>query len=124
MWILFSVPISFYYINRLFIAKRPGFVINSEGIIDNSSMLGAQSFKWSNIVRFGTTSAMTASIVLVFVNDPEEVTKNDNSFRSIFRSSNTKTYGTPFLISSGVLDCSFNELNRLLSEGLEKYKTL
>ena len=117
------MPISFYYINRLFIAKRPGFVINSEGIIDNSSMLGAQSFKWSNIIRFGTTSAMTASIVLVFVNDPDVVTKNDNYLRPFFRASNTKTYGTPFLISSGALDCSFNDLNRLLLEGFEKYKT-
>lgn len=110
----------FYEVYTLFFDKRAGLEINTEGITDNTSALGSKSINWTEITHFEKTETFGAEYIKVYTK-PQYEMKNDNVFQYVGRASVNNEFGTTFMISSGLLDCDFDELMKVLKERLEKY---
>jgi len=114
--IIFGILSVFLFI-KLFDSK-PGLVINNEGIIDNASANPAGFIKWSDIVSIGTKKVMSVQFILIQVKNPEEYIEKATRINKIALKQNKREHGTPLVLTSTSLQCSFEELKKLISENL------
>lgn len=103
--------------------KKPGLVIDENGITDNSSMKGNGFIPWKNITSVKQIKIKSTSLLLISVSNPKKYFETSNFFIRYFKNLSLKTYGTPIAISSNSLKCNFSELEKLISERLKIYKT-
>jgi hypothetical protein len=111
-------------IPRKLFDKKPGLILDENGIIDNSSMKGFGTILWKDIISIRRIKvSRSTNLLLIFVSNPEKYFGNPNFFIQYLRKLGMKTYGTPISISSNALKCNFTELEGLISERLEKQET-
>ncbi len=104
--------------------KKPGLILDENGIIDNSSMKGFGTILWKDIISIRPIKVTrTTNLLLIFVSNPEKYSENPNFFIQYLRKVGMKMYGTPITISSNALKCNFTELEGLINERLEKQET-
>lgn len=95
--------------------NKPGLIINSEGIIDNSSGVSAGIVLWTDIIEISTANVMTQKFLMFIVKNPEEYINRQNGIvKRKAMEINYKTYGSPISISANTLDTNFEELYKLL----------
>ena len=112
--IMFTVP-------RKLFDKKPGLILDKNGIIDNSSMKGFGIILWKDIISIKQIKVTrTTNILLIFVSNPEKYFESHNFYIRYLRKFGMKTYGTPISLSSNALKCNFTELEKLINERLEK----
>ncbi|UOB19199.1 STM3941 family protein [Abyssalbus ytuae] len=109
-----------FLIKRLFSSKS-GLTISTEGIQDSLYELGL--IKWEDISNVEIIDIMSNKIMLIHLHDPQKfVNRPQSKFKRKMMLYNINNYGTPVSISSHTLKCNFNDLNKLITEYLEKYK--
>ena len=95
--------------------NKPGLIINSEGIIDNSSGVSAGIVLWTDIIEISTANVMNQKFLMFIVKNPEEYINRQNGIvKRKAMEINYKTYGSPISISANTLDTNFEELYKLL----------
>ncbi|MFC5978977.1 STM3941 family protein [Flavobacterium salmonis] len=95
--------------------NKPGLIINSEGIIDNSSGVSAGIVLWKDIIEISTANVMNQKFLMFIVKNPEEYINRQNGIvKRKAMEINYKTYGSPISISANTLDTNFEELYKLL----------
>ena len=95
--------------------NKPGLIINSEGIIDNSSGVSAGIVLWTDIIEISTANVMNQKFLMVIVKNPAEYINRQNGIvKRKAMEINYKTYGSPISISANTLDTNFEELYKLL----------
>lgn len=95
--------------------NKPGLIINSEGIIDNSSGVSAGIVLWTDIIEISTANVMNQKFLMFIVKNPEEYINRQNGIvKRKAMELNYKTYGSPISISANTLDTNFEELYKLL----------
>ncbi|MFB9079623.1 STM3941 family protein [Flavobacterium procerum] len=103
--------------------KKPGLLINSEGITDNSSNVAAGLILWSDIIRITTANVMNQKFLIIKVKNPNEYINRQNGIlKRKTVEMNYKTYGSPISISANTLDTNFVELYNLLQRKFEENK--
>lgn len=103
--------------------KRPGLIINHEGIDVNASGMKIGMIKWDDIIGFSVFEVMSTKLLMIKVYNPDDyINKASNKFISKMMKSNHSLYGTPLSISSNTLKIDFNSLHKLLKEKFEEYK--
>ena len=118
--ILFFGMTSLYGLMKLF-DFRPGLVINSNGIFDNSSAIGGQLINWKDITGFDIIQIRSTKFLLVYVNNPKDYLNKANSFKRFWMRLNEKKFGTPLSISSNSLEYNFDELLNIIDDKLKEY---
>lgn len=104
-----------------FFDKKPGLVIDNDGISDNSSGVSAGLIAWRDINGLTVRQVYNQQYILVMVKNPEEyIGRYTSAFKRRVVKLNYKMYGSPLTITAGSLKCSFNELYALLAENLKK----
>ena len=78
-----------------------GLVIDTEGIIDNSSGLSAGRIPWSDIERFHVTTVQGQRFLTVDVQHPQEYVERANSLKRLAISLNARYFGGPPTSSAG-----------------------
>jgi hypothetical protein len=111
----------------LFIKKlpdnKPGLIINSEGIIDNSSGVSAGLVLWKDIIEITTSNVMNQKFLMFIVKNPEEYINRQNGIvKRKAMEMNYRSYGSPISISANTLDTNFEELYELLQRKFNKNK--
>lgn len=114
--------IAFILLFKLF-QKRPGFIINEEGITDNSSGLPFGVIGWKDIREVKIAQVMSQKLLVIIVNNPEEyINRITNPIKRNAMKMNFKTYDSPICISANALKIKFDDLYRLLILKIEEYK--
>ena len=106
-----------------FFDKRPGIIIDKNGITDNSSGVSGGLISWKEITGISTAQVHNQRFILLMVNDPEKrIEAEPGSFKKRMMKINYRMYNTPVCISANGLQCNFDELYKLISEGYKQNK--
>ncbi len=115
-FILFGIITMFLFI-KLFDSK-PGLVINKKGILDNTSTNPSGFIKWSDIISVVVKKSGYIQFILIKVKNPNEYIERSGRINRIALKQNTREHGTPLVLTSTSLKCSFEELKKYISENL------
>lgn len=107
-------------IRKLF-DKRPGLVLNSAGIIDNSSGLAAGFISWSEITGAEIYEVRRQKMLIIKVRNPEEFIQRGNVLRQAMVKMGSKLSGSPIAITSNSLKINFQELLATFAQYHKKY---
>jgi hypothetical protein len=109
---------------RKFSDKKPGLIINNEGITDNSSGVSAGLIPWTDIEEITISQVMDQKFLMFIVRNPEfYLEKVTNPLKRNAMKMNYKTYGSPISISANALQTNFDDLHKLLEDKLKEYKS-
>lgn len=109
---------------RKFSDKKPGLIINKQGITDNSSGVSAGLIPWTDIQEITISQVMNQKFLMFIVRNPEfYLEKVTNPLKRNAVKMNYKTYGSPISISANVLKTNFDDLHKLLEDKMKEYKS-
>lgn len=108
-----------YILYKLF-GTKPGLIIDSDGIYDNSSAAAGHLIKWERIKGIRIEQIMSTKFILIDIEDPEEFINSASGIRKRLMSGTYNMYGTPASISSSALRCNLDELFQILNERLQQ----
>jgi hypothetical protein len=113
--VVFGV-VALFIVSKLFDA-RPGFIIDDDGITDNSSMFAVGFVPWEDVLGFKIESVASQKFIMVLVNDPDGyIHRQPNALARQTASANYRMYGSPIAISTNALKTKFDEFYRLINE--------
>jgi hypothetical protein len=101
--------------------KKPGLIVNENGITDNSNFASVGLIEWSEIIGIRTEQVMSTKFILIDVLNPEKFIQKSSKFKASLMKANLKMYGTPLSITSNTLRYNFDEMERLLKSEFDKY---
>lgn len=118
--VLFFGLASFYLFKKLF-DNRPGLIISTDGIYDNSSATPVGLIEWKDIVNTDIIKIHGQRIILIKVKKPDKYIRRQESkrTRNVLKA-NLNFYGTPITLTANGLKITFETLERLLKENIEK----
>lgn len=104
--------------------KKPGLIINDNGITDNSHYGSVGLIDWSKIKGIRTVQVKSTKILLIDVSDPEEFIKKSSWTIALLMKASVKMCRTPLSIASTSLNCNFDDLEKLVLKKWNKYKNV
>lgn len=110
-----------YGVAKLFDTK-PGLILNSNGIIDNSSAVAVGQIPWYEIQGFNEYEISGQKMLVVLVNEPEKYIKQGNSIRRALIKANLKRVGSPITISANALKINYAKLTELCVGFHQRYR--
>lgn len=111
------------YFSRKLAGKKPGLIIDDEGLFDNASAAAVGRIPWMNIIRVVTTQAMNQQFLVIVVNNPEHyINEQHNAIKKKGMIYNFKHLGSPIAIAAGGLKCNLRELLEILDAGLVAHR--
>ena len=103
--------------------NKAGLTINDQGIIDNSSGVGAGLVLWSDIEEIRVSQVMNQKFMMFIVKNPQDyISRQTNTLKRKGMEMNYKSYGSPVSISANALKTDFDSLYSLLNKKLMEYK--
>ena len=109
---------------RKFSDKKAGLIISKDGITDNSSGVLAGLIPWADIQEIKVSQVMNQKFLMFIVSNPQDyLDKVKNPLKRNAMKMNYKTYGSPISISSNALKTNFDDLQKLLVEKMNEYKS-
>lgn len=121
MVIPFVIFAIIYLFMKLF-DKKPGLIINDQGIVDNSSAIKAGLIKWEDITDVSITEMDISTsygnhkekLLTIKINNPDDFLSKQNRFKRIFMELNKNFYDSPIQISCRSLKCNLEDLYDLI----------
>jgi len=111
------------YFSRKLADKKPGLIIDDEGLFDNSSAAAVGRIPWMNITRVVTAQVLNQQFLVIVVNNPEHyINEQHNAIKKKAMIYNFKNFGSPIAISAGGLKCNLSELLEMLDAGLVAHR--
>jgi hypothetical protein len=111
------------FITFKFFDARPGLIINSEGIIDNSSAIAVGFIDWADVEKVDVKGVFSQKFIRVFVKNPDKyIDAQSSTVKRKSLTANYKLYDTPINITSNALNYKFDNLYALLTARLNEYK--
>ncbi|ABQ06709.1 hypothetical protein B0A63_25155 [Flavobacterium johnsoniae UW101] len=95
--------------------------IDQQGIFNGFFLYSKKLIKWEEISKIETIKYNYNNYIAIFL---KETPNNEKGISSLFFKMNEKSMGTPYIITSGDLDCSFDELERLILESYNQSKQI
>lgn len=109
-----------YGITKLFDTK-PGLILSSKGITDNSSAVAAGLIPWSEIIGFSEFQLQGTKMLIIHVQEPWRYVNRGNKMKRALNKANMGLVGSPIAISSTSLGISYPELIKLIECSFEQY---
>jgi hypothetical protein len=121
--ILFFGLCAAFFIRKLPDTK-PGLIIDSIGLIDNSGALSVGQILWADIVNISVLEMHKQKLLMLEVKNPQEYIDRQNGLlKRKGMELNYKMYGTPISITANGLKMPFQELFTLVSEKFQQTRT-
>jgi len=95
--------------------------IDGQGIFNGFFLYHKKHIKWEEISKIETIKYNYNSYIAIFL---KETLNNEKGINSLFFKMNERSMGTPYIITSGDLDCSFKELEQLVLESYNQSKQI
>jgi hypothetical protein len=118
--ILFFGVCGLYGIRKMF-DKKPGLVLNSDGIVDNASGAAAGFIPWSEVIGSGVVEIQKQKMLVIGVRDPQKYIDRGGALRRALNKANSGMTGSPIAIPSVTLKIDFSELVSLFNRYQQKY---
>jgi len=96
--------------------RKPGLIIDSEGIIDNSSAVAAGRVRWDDMTGLTVSKIQSTRFLNILVRSPQACLEGKSRLMKLAGAANIKMTGTPINISSNALKIKFDDLVRLINE--------
>lgn len=110
--------LGFLYVKRM-ASKKPGLVLHAEGFIDNTSDAAAGLVAWEDITGLRDIKIGFFPFVAVLLRDPAKyIARPAKGATRRLLENYSKTYGSPVLLSTSMLQCTPDELKALLAARL------
>lgn len=114
--IVFFGVIALYIVSKLF-DTRPGFIVDNDGITDNSSMFAVGFVPWEDVLGFDVVNVANQRIIMILVKDPDGyIHRQPNALARRTASMNYRSYGSPVAVTANALKTKFDDLYRLMKE--------
>lgn len=114
--IVFFGVVALYIVNKLF-DTDPGFIIDSDGFTDNSSMFAVGFVPWEDVTDVSYKEVSGQKRIMVMVKDADGyIRRQPNALGRRMASMNNRMYGSPVAISANSLRTSFDELYKLIED--------
>ncbi|MBX3255402.1 MAG: hypothetical protein KF862_14770 [Chitinophagaceae bacterium] len=117
-----------YFFTKKLFDKKPGLILNEQGIYDNTSAFKFGLIPWSDIsqVYEKTVQASIASkqrfVTIGLINPDKYISRETNLLKKKLLQANAKNYGSPIHISTNGLTTNHNDLLNLINSYFEKYR--
>lgn len=109
-----------FFVRKLPDAK-PGLIIDSTGLTDNSGALAAGQILWADIVNVTVLEMHKQRLLMLEVKNPQEYIDRQNSLlKRKGMQLNYKMYGTPISITANALKMGFQELYSLVTQKFQE----
>ncbi|MNQ84842.1 hypothetical protein D3C85_999820 [compost metagenome] len=95
--------------------------IDNEGIFNSFFLYHKKNIKWEEISKIETIKHNNNNYIGIFL---KEIINDEKGINSLFFKLNVMTMGTPYVIYSGDLSCSFEELKQLILESYNQSKQI
>ena len=118
--LLFGAAGAVYGVRKLFDGK-PGLILSSAGLVDNSSGVAAGFIPWSEITGMGIFQMHRQRMLVLTVADPEKYIGRGNPLQRMLNRANAGMVGSPIAISSNALRIPFDELQAEIAAYLARY---
>jgi glucan phosphoethanolaminetransferase (alkaline phosphatase superfamily) len=123
------VSIAFFGICLIFLVfklfdNKPGLVIDSSGITDNSSITAIGFIPWDTITSIKTIEVYQQKIIAIEVKNPNHLIEKQSDLKKFWLKQNCNSFATPICINTNSLKIKFDELEKLIKEFWRKYKSL
>jgi hypothetical protein len=122
LFLLVFCSSAWVYIPVKLFDKKPGLILDENGIYDNSSVVSVGLILWKDIESIRIEKIKSTKILIVNVHNPEKYIDRSNRFKKVLLNLNTKLYGTPLTIGLAGLKYNFERLEKLISLNFELYK--
>lgn len=120
--LLFFGATGVYLITKYF-DKKPGLIINQNGVVDNSNATSIGLVKWGDITGVEIKHVASTKFILINLKNPEAyISKANSKIKAKLMKSNMRLCGTPIAITSNSLIYNFNDLEQLLQTEFAKHK--
>jgi hypothetical protein len=101
---------------------RPGLIIDDQGIVDNSSAVGAGRILWDDVLALNISEIAGQRFITILVKEPHKYAGRGNFLNRMINAANTKMTGSPINISSNSLRIKLADLDQALTQAFETYK--
>jgi len=113
-----------FYFPKKMKDKRPGIVIDEEGVSDNSSAVSIGLIPWADVLQLKVIKVVRQEFLVLIVNNPESyISRQTNLIKKKGMQYNYRNYGSPLAISTGGLECTPDKLKEMVESRLAVYKT-
>lgn len=97
--------------------NKPGLIIDSKGLIDNSSGLSAGYILWTDVENISVVEIQKQRLLMLEVKNPQDyINRQGNLLKRKSMEFNDKIFGTPLSITANGLKISFQELSALVKQ--------
>lgn len=117
---LFSTACGVYAAIKMFDSK-PGLIIDSKGLIDNSSGLAVGRIPWRDIVDVRVLKAEFGTYLVIDVRNPKSYAGRGNAFKRLINAGNMKMVGSPIAFDASTLRITFDKLVDLVESAFERH---
>lgn len=100
--------------------RKPGLIIDSEGIVDNSSGIAVGRVFWGEIVGLKVTQVSGQRFLTVMVVDPKKYLHRGGLFLRMVQAANFRMMGSPINIASNALEIRFDDLVDAMNQAYAK----
>lgn len=116
-----SCCLAIFLIIKSILRKDVFLKIDEEGIFNGFFLYNKKLIKWEEISKIETIKYNYNNYIAIFL---KETPNNEKGISLLFFKMNEKSMGTPYIITSGDLNCSFEELERLILESYNQSKQI
>jgi len=93
--------------------SKPGLILNSFGITDNSSAIAVGQIPWYEIRGFSEFEMSGQKMLIVLVREPDKYINRGNFIRQKWNKATFKMVGSPISISANTLKINYDKLIEL-----------
>ena len=117
-----------YFFTKKVFDKKPGLILNEQGVYDNTSAFKFGFIPWSDISEVYERSIQTSFVpkqyfvTIGLVNPEKYILRETNVLKRKLLIANSKSYGSPIHISTNGLKTNHKDLLKLITEYFDKYK--
>ena len=111
------------YIKEIF-SEGFNLKITKEGIIDYANYYKVGMVRWEEVKSIKSASLFSEKYLCIYVKDPEKYINSKRGIKKFLLKRNFEMVGTPITISArGLKKCNHSELERIIMQAYEEYKT-
>jgi hypothetical protein len=101
--------------------RKPGLILNSQGIFDNSSAASLGLIPWERVRGLRVVSLSGQKFLVVDLSDPKEFLARAGLWNRWLAWMNWKFYGSPVQISAMTLACGFRTLHETVKQAWDRF---
>lgn len=115
------LPLVIFIIIKSMFRKNAFLKIDQQGIYDGFSFYNNKFIKWEEVSGVETIRHNYNNYIAIFI---KRTSNKEKGINYLLYKINEFSMGTPYILYSGYLDCSFRELEKVINHAFLEYKKL